>query len=139
MSDKHEGGCFCGKVRVEYTGEPAMKVLCHCRDCRKIGGSTYSTNIAIPDSNFTLVSGTPKTISKTGDSGKTITSSFCGDCGTTLLRTGESFPGLVMVKVGVMDDVGAFKEARPGAELFAKQRVEWVPEVEGAKQLEGMA
>jgi len=21
-----KGGCFCGKIRIEYTGEPAMKV-----------------------------------------------------------------------------------------------------------------
>jgi len=85
------------------------------------------------------VSGRPKTIGTTGDTGKTITSSFCGDCGTTLFRTGESFPGLVMVKVGVMDDADAFTDAKPGAELFAGQRVDWVPEIEGAMQMKGIS
>ncbi|MCJ1245352.1 hypothetical protein MMC30_002556 [Trapelia coarctata] len=130
-----DGGCFCGKCRITYSGEPA---LCHCLDCRKISGSTYSTNIVVPASGFSVTSGTPKTISKTADGGNPITSHFCGDCGSTLFRTGDSFPGLTIIKVGVMDDVDAFEGARPGVELFSGGRVGWVKGVEGAEQKVGM-
>jgi hypothetical protein len=138
MAEK--GGCFCNKVdlyvysthimiyilisstqiRVNYTGEPNAHVLCHCLDCRKISGGSYSNNIVVPENNFVLESGTypfhlqiifllmflgsPKTISKVADTGKTITSHFCGDCGTTLFRTGDSFPGAVIIKAGILDD-----------------------------------
>lgn len=37
-----------------------------------------------------------------------------------------------------MDDVDALNQAKPGAELFAPQRVGWVGAVEGAEQKEGM-
>jgi len=37
-----------------------------------------------------------------------------------------------------MDDVDALDQAKPGAELFAPERVSWVKEVEGAEQKKGM-
>jgi Glutathione-dependent formaldehyde-activating enzyme len=50
------------------------QALCHCADCRKISGGNYSNNIVVPSQNFKILSGTPKEISKTADSGKEITS-----------------------------------------------------------------
>ena len=31
---KYQGGCFCGAVKVEVTGEPAGAGYCHCESCR---------------------------------------------------------------------------------------------------------
>ncbi|GAB7358713.1 hypothetical protein MBLNU230_g3942t1 [Neophaeotheca triangularis] len=104
----------------------------------KITGSAYSTNVIVPDTDFSLVSGSPKTIAKKADSGNDITSHFCGDCGTTLFRDGPSFPGAKIVKAGVLDDGQALEEARPAVELYAAQRVGWAKGVEGAAQLKGM-
>lgn len=132
------GGCFCDKIRVSYKGDPAAHVLCHCLDCRKIGGASYSNNIIVTDDNFKLESGTPKTISKTADTGKKITSHFCPDCGTTLFRTGDSFPGQHIIKAGILDDTNWPNENVPKAELFAPERVTWVNPVKDAAQLPGM-
>ncbi|KAK5214856.1 hypothetical protein LTR47_012069, partial [Exophiala xenobiotica] len=87
------GSCFCDGVKIEYSGEPAMTALCHCADCRHISGGLYSHNIVVPSENFKVTKGTPRTISKTADSGKQITSCFCPDCGTTLFRYGDTFGG----------------------------------------------
>merc|ERR1712058_178845 len=57
------GGCFCNKIRVNFTGEPNAHLLCHCLDCRKIGGASYSNNIVVPEDAFKL-EGKPKEISK---------------------------------------------------------------------------
>ncbi|KAI0178666.1 Mss4-like protein [Hypoxylon sp. FL1284] len=129
-----EGGCFCGKIRISYEGEPANKLLCHCTDCRKITGSTFSTNVMVPSAQFRITSGTPKTITKVADSGKDITSSFCGDCGTTLFRESETFGNNKAVKAGIMDDQAVVDDAKPAFELFAHRRVGWVPEMPGAEQ-----
>ncbi|KAF2488501.1 hypothetical protein BU16DRAFT_623534 [Lophium mytilinum] len=129
-----EGGCFCGKIRYSVNGEGLATALCHCTDCRKITGSTYSTNLVIKEESFKWLSGTPKTISKTADSGKEIISHFCGDCGSTLSRTGGSFPDQVIVKVGTLDDFDALKDAKPVVEFFAPERVDWVNAVPGAGQ-----
>jgi len=131
------GGCFCNKIRVNFTGEPNAHLLCHCLDCRKIGGASYSNNIVVPEDAFKL-EGKPKEISKQADSGKKITSHFCPDCGTTLFRTGESFPGAVIIKAGVLDDPEWPSQNKPKGELFASERVAWVSPIEDAAQMDGM-
>jgi hypothetical protein len=86
-----------------------------------------------------VTSGSPKSIAKTAESGNTITSYFCGDCGSTLYRDGKTFGDLNVIKVGIMDDVEALANAKPGVELFASNRVSWVPATEGAEQKDGMS
>ncbi|KAK1816612.1 hypothetical protein LTR12_008976 [Friedmanniomyces endolithicus] len=127
------GGCFCEKVQYKYEGEIQGKALCHCRDCQKITGSTYSTNIIVPGDKFEVTKGSPKTISKKADSGNEITSHFCGDCGSTMWRDGKD-----VIKVGSLDDTKAFDDAKPAIELYAPERISWVSGVNGASQLKEM-
>ncbi len=93
----------------------------------------------VPTSGLRVVAGTPKTFSKTADSGKTITSHFCGDCGSTLFRQCETFGASTAVKAGIIDGPGALDASRPTAELFAPRRVAWVPEIPGTESLGGMS
>lgn len=95
----------------------------------------------VPSTNFKILSGKPKEISKVADSGKSITSSFCGDCGTTMWRHGDSFggrEGMRLIKAGILDDVNVINGIKPGAELFAPERISWVAALEGAGQLDSM-
>jgi hypothetical protein len=138
---------------------PLLQALCHCADCRKISGGNYSNNIIVPSENFKVLSGTTKQISKIADSGKEITSKFtggppqvsrlitrpssdhfCPDCGTTLFRHGDSsggINGMRIIKAGILDDVNVINNTKPGAELFAPERIKWVAPLDGA-QLDGM-
>ena len=34
MSDVRQGGCQCGAVRYQVTGEPFATGVCHCTDVR---------------------------------------------------------------------------------------------------------
>ncbi|QIX01378.1 hypothetical protein AMS68_006895 [Peltaster fructicola] len=119
------GSCFCNAVRYNYTGEIQKKAVCHCLDCRKISGSAYSTNILVPSQGFELTTGKPKTIAKTADSGKTITSYFCGDCGSTLWRETATFGDNKIIKAGSLDDVDALDQHQPEIELFDEHKVKW--------------
>ena len=38
------GACYCGAVTVKATGQPVVKAICHCIDCRTWGGGTLSTH-----------------------------------------------------------------------------------------------
>jgi len=132
-------GCFCEKVRLSIAGEKGAPILCHCLDCRKISGSTYSVNIILPDEAINIEQGTPKTITKTADSGSTIVSSFCGDCGTTLFRISEGMPGKTIIKAGILDDPEWPDKNLPVGELFAPHRVAWVNRIDGAAQMKAMS
>lgn len=90
------GGCFCGNVRIEYSGQHVTSVsaclelrivfidliegLCHCFDCRKLTGTLYTYNFVI-DSADLKTTGSPKEVAKTADSGNYIKNYFCSDCG----------------------------------------------------------
>lgn len=63
-----------------------LQALCYCQDCRKISGSTYSTNLFVASYEFRVISGNPKQYSKFSDIGSTMTSHFREDCGVTLWR-----------------------------------------------------
>lgn len=84
------------------------------------------------------MTGNPKAFTKTADSGKKITSYFCGDCGSTLYRDGENFPGMKIVKAGVLDGKDVLNESKPNVELFAPTRPKWIAALDGAEQKETM-
>ena len=59
--------------------------------------------------------------------------------GTTLYRWGDSFggkDGMRIIKAGVMDDVDVINNTKPGAELFAPERIKWVGAIDGAGQVD---
>ncbi|KAK5117001.1 hypothetical protein LTR62_006722 [Meristemomyces frigidus] len=132
------GSCMCEKVKYSYEGEIQGKALCHCRDCQKITGSTYSTNIIVPGENFKVTSGKDKTHAKKADGGNTITSHFCGDCGSTMWRDGETFGTAKVIKAGTLDDPNSLEGAKPGIELFSPGRISWVQAVPEAAQKKDM-
>ncbi|KAH7135037.1 Mss4-like protein [Dendryphion nanum] len=134
-----EGGCCCGNVRYNIEGEPVVKALCHCSDCKKTSGSIYSTNAVYPESRFKILKGSTKEYTVTADSGNKMTSHFCGDCGSTIWREGATFAGLKVLKIGTLDDPEALEGLKPNAELYAPSRVSWVPALENAKQADKMS
>lgn len=61
--------------------------------------------------------------------------------GTTLFRYGDSFggiDGMRIIKAGILDDISVINNTKPGAELFAPERVQWVAALEGSDQVDAM-
>jgi hypothetical protein len=78
-----KGGCFCGTIRYEVSGNLVDARSCHCSQCRKIfsgAGSAYAELSG--DADFLWVSGRDslKIYASAGDWGI----SFCSNCGSTL-------------------------------------------------------
>ena len=48
MSVSFTGGCQCGAVRYEFSGEPVFAGNCHCRDCQRSTGGAYAPAIGVP-------------------------------------------------------------------------------------------
>ena len=113
------GGCVCGAVRYTVGGEPFHVGRCHCADCRKRSGSTYTIYAMWPLGAFEC----------TGDYATYDQDSFCPRCGARLFALGED---AVELQLGSLDD--APFELRPEAELWVKRREPWMPAVDGASQ-----
>ena len=87
------GGCLCGAVRYESTGEPGFALLCHCRDCQRQSGSAFAAGWRVPAAGFRVTQGEPKLYVRAADSGNQITRAFCPDCGTMLFLRVSARPG----------------------------------------------
>ena len=120
MADVTTGGCFCGCVRYEIAGEPAMQVLCFCRDCLKTSGTAGYAGYMVNTSDFRVVSGEPKVHERTSKEGRTVKRHFCSECGSNLFGVTEF--GLSSVAAGTLDNPEVF---HPTAKCFVDDAPHW--------------
>jgi hypothetical protein len=97
------GGCLCGKVRYEVSGEPIFTGKCYCDDCHKESGTGHVTVLTVPGDAVHLT-GETKTYTQPGDSGADVVRTFCPNCGTTLYGEPAMMKGVKMVRTGTLDD-----------------------------------
>ena len=43
MSEAYTGGCACGAIRYEISGEPIFMNDCQCRDCQRTSGTGHGS------------------------------------------------------------------------------------------------
>jgi hypothetical protein len=108
------GACLCRRVRYSVDAEPGSIGVCHSTDCQRFTGSAFATVIAVPASAFRLT-GTLKTFSKQGDSGKSIHRRFCPECGSSIVDEADALPGIAMLNAGSLDDRSW---VRPRSEIY---------------------
>lgn len=118
-TDEYTGGCLCGAIRYSLEGEPFHVGRCHCADCRKESGSTYTIYGQWPREDFSVE----------GEYATYDGRSFCPRCGSSLFTLEED---AAEIRLGSLDD--APFELRPEAEVWIKRREPWLHEIEGASQ-----
>ncbi|WP_370677356.1 GFA family protein [Pleomorphomonas sp. PLEO] len=116
------GRCLCGVIRFEIFGEIEAAAYCHCSDCRRCTGSAFGVSIPVLQTNFKLVSGGPKSFTKTADSGNELTRHFCPECGSPLFTSSPRHPDRVYVKAGVLDDPAVVE---PAYQSWVSSSVSW--------------
>lgn len=55
-----KGGCHCGAVRYETSGEPITHALCHCSDCRRHAGAPMVGWAMFQEGQLTVIQGQTK-------------------------------------------------------------------------------
>ncbi len=118
-----EGGCHCGAVRYEVSGEAQHTALCHCSDCRHNAGAPMVGWSAFDDSALTIKKGEPQ-IYKSSEHGRRH---FCADCGTGLFYyNAENLPGIVDVQATTFDEP---EEFAPSAHIQTAEKLKWMNDV----------
>jgi len=105
------GGCLCGAVRFEATGQPLRVGLCHCLDCRKHHGALFHASAIFPQEAVTWE----------GETGEYRGRRFCPVCSSSLFGQSD---GEVEVNLGSLDAPDQF---RPTYELWVCRRESWLP------------
>ncbi len=116
------GGCACGAIRYESTGEPLFSINCHCRDCQRETGGAYAPIVGVPTAGFMLRQGTPGYFAVTADSGSKTRRAFCAECGSSLFGRPESRTDIVTIRVGSLDHPSGF---RPTQDIFTARAQPW--------------
>ncbi len=117
-----DGGCRCGQVRYRIAGAPRFSFACHCHDCQQFSASAFSMGLVIDDGQFELMTGTLRTWSKIGSSGKPSVNSTCPVCGTWIHTRPQSQPGVTVLRPTSLDVHGW---VRPVAQLFTRSALPW--------------
>ena len=122
MTDVYTGSCLCGAVRYKAAGEPVTKLACHCRDCQRQNGTSFSITAVFPDDAVNY-EGELTTYVGTSDGGNEVLRKFCGTCGSPVFSHPSLLKGLTMVKAGTLDDAQNFV---PEAHAWLRSKHDWI-------------
>jgi hypothetical protein len=115
------GGCLCGDIRYEISGEPLFVAHCCCKDCQKATGAGHTTIMGVTVDQL-HIKGEPKVYASKGGSGGAILRHFCANCGGRLYTAGDTVGDVRIVQCGSLDDPNQVKPMRI---VYAKDRISW--------------
>jgi hypothetical protein len=121
MTIQISGGCACGSIRYTCSSTPVAMLNCHCQDCQKASGAPFASGVVVLAADV-QISGTLKTYSVRGSSGRLTTRSFCNNCGSPLFTQGESNPEFMSIRFSSLDDSSEF---RPMLDIWTNSSPQW--------------
>ena len=104
MSKAFIGGCACGKIRYEISGEPVFMNDCQCRDCQRKSGTGHGSYLTFPDKKRVKVEGEATHWDIVADSGNVKTRAFCATCGSPVYLMFRAMPDLFTIHAASLDD-----------------------------------
>ena len=117
---KYSGGCLCGKVRYEITGEIKNIIYCHCSRCRKAQGSAFATNGNVNSEEFKFISGESELTGYEATPGQT--KYFCKHCGSPIISKSKANMDKVRVRLGTVESEIS---ERPIGHIFVGSKANW--------------
>ena len=122
------GGCLCGAVRYQLTGEPINVRLCHCRLCQKATGQAFFARALFPRDQVQIEGETAGFRSS-----EDLERRFCPKCGTGVFAGRISTPERISVTLASLDEPDALK---PEAQIWTSRRIGWVESLGGITEFD---
>lgn len=114
------GGCHCGAVRYEISGEALTHALCHCSDCRRHAGAPMVAWAMFNEDSLGITRGQVKIYHSSAHASR----EFCAYCGTGLFyRNAEVMPGIVDVQTATLDQPESLV---PACHIQTAERISWM-------------
>lgn len=122
-----QGGCHCGYIRYEITGEPFDADYCHCRDCQVTTGAPVSAWMDFKTLQVSWLAAVPVEYA----SSEYIRRGFCPRCGSTLSYRSTQYPDYLTLSIVSLDDPGLFS---PNYHIFTDSQVRWLTIADDCKR-----
>lgn len=113
-----KGGCLCGAIRYEATGEPRQVAHCHCKNCRRSTGAAFATGVCFPQEAVTWTQEEPVSYR----SSRSFDRLFCPVCGSSVAQHNLD-GGTMWLLVGTLDYP---ESVAPDNHVFTKDQISWV-------------
>jgi hypothetical protein len=123
-----EGGCSCGAVRYRMTSPPMFVNCCHCRLCQRQTGTAFVLNAITETARLEILGAEPRRTDMPTESGRPHGIYRCERCGIAVWSEYGGVTVVRFVRVGTLDDPTALT---PGAHIFVRSKLPWVPLPEG--------
>ncbi len=119
MDERHDGGCMCGAIRYQISGQPMSVGLCHCKSCRRATGGPAVGFVDMPPGSFAWTAGEPAFF----ESSPGVRRGFCPTCGTSLTYEADDLPGEVHLLSATLDNPEPWV---PVDATYNHERISWL-------------
>lgn len=129
----HRGGCLCGAIRFDVTGNMRDVVVCHCSQCLHWHGH-YASYTAARTADMHLAGEAALTWYA---SSSTARRGFCRHCGSSLFwqnLAGDTLPKTISISAGALDFPTGLKTVR---HVFTADKPDYYSISDGAERWEG--
>ena len=122
---KLDGSCLCGNVTYSCDAEPVGSAACHCRDCQKQTGTTFSIIVVVPRDALSIDGDSLASFVTVGtDHGQEVSRHFCRECGSPIASFSGGMPQLAFIKAGTLDDTSWLE---PQMHVWTESAQHWFP------------
>jgi hypothetical protein len=131
---KRTGGCMCGAVRYEASGEPFSVAHCHCHSCRKHTGAPVVTLAGYLKEQVRF-SGAERSLY---ESSPGALRAYCASCGSPLTWEGDGgdLGPIIELHLSTFDEPEGLV---PTAHAFYPERLPWFDIADDLPRYEGFA
>jgi hypothetical protein len=121
MKNELTGGCLCGEVTFTLVNHVKAFYQCHCKQCKQLTGSAFSSNIFTNVDNIEWLTGENNIINYEHPS-RAFSKAFCQACGSALPCVNKTKTSLI-IPAGSLND--AF-DLVPQANIFSVEEASWL-------------
>jgi hypothetical protein len=114
------GQCLCGGIQFTYQGPLGPIALCHCSQCRRVHGSAFSASAPVQKVHLQWLRGFDLVSEFESRPGKYR--AFCSQCGAALYSRVDAIPGILRLRVGVINEP---LEKSAACHVFVGSRSDW--------------
>lgn len=113
------GSCQCGAIEYSVKNDIRAAGYCHCRECRKLSGSTALAFGRVSDSSLSITKG--EEVISTYQKSEESVICFCRICGSNLFARKPRMRAVALY-LGALNGVPSMK---PRAHLFTASKAPW--------------